>query len=83
MITQERLKQLLHYDRAAQFNEDEQSVFDAKRIELVGDYLNGRNGKPHLSGPKVAKKLKISTASIYAFWKQSGRGRFVRKQAKD
>jgi DNA invertase Pin-like site-specific DNA recombinase len=52
-----------------------------KRIALVGDYLNGRNGKPRLSGPKVAKKLGVSTASIYAHWKQSGKGRFVRKQA--
>jgi len=46
----------------------------------VGDYLNGRNGKPKLSGPKVAKKLGVSTASIYAHWKQSGHGRFVRKK---
>jgi DNA invertase Pin-like site-specific DNA recombinase len=53
-----------------------------ERIKLVGDYLNGRAGKPKLSGPKVAKKLKISTASVYAHWKQAGRGRFVRKQPK-
>jgi DNA invertase Pin-like site-specific DNA recombinase len=52
------------------------------RINLVGDHLNGRNGKKKLSGPKVAAKLKISTASVYAHWKQSGRGRFVRKQPK-
>lgn len=54
-----------------------------ERIALVGDYLNGRNGKPKLTGPEVAKKLKISTASVYAFWKQSGHGRFVRKKPAD
>lgn len=53
------------------------------RIALVGDYLNGRNGKPRLTGPKIAEKLGISTASIYAFWKQSGPGKFVRKSPSD
>lgn len=50
-----------------------------KRIALVGDYLNGTNGKKRMSGPKIAAMLKVSTASIYGFWKQSGKGRFVRK----
>lgn len=58
-------------------------IMTPKRIALVGDYLNGRNGKPKLSGPKVAKKLGVSTASIYAHWKRSGHGRFVRKKPKD
>jgi DNA invertase Pin-like site-specific DNA recombinase len=53
-----------------------------ERVKLVGDYLNGRNGKKQLSGPKVAEKLGVSTASIYAFWKQSGKGRFVRRRPK-
>jgi len=53
-----------------------------ERIKRVGDYLNGRNGKPKLSGPKVAKKLGVSTASIYAHWKQAGHGKFVRKKPK-
>lgn len=53
------------------------------RISLVGDYLNGRNGKPRLTGPKIAEKLGISTASIYAFWKQAGPGKFVRKPPGD
>ena len=52
------------------------------RVKLVGDYLNGRNGKPQLSGPKIAKKMKVSTASIYGYWKQSGKGRFVRRRPK-
>ena len=52
------------------------------RVKLVGDYLNGRNGKPQLSGPKIAKKMKVSTASIYGYWKQSGKGRFVRRKPK-
>ena len=52
------------------------------RVKLVGDYLNGRNGKPQLSGPKIAKKLGVSTASIYGYWKQSGKGRFVRRRPK-
>ncbi len=54
----------------------------AERVKLVGDYLNGRNGKKQLSGPKVAKKLGVSTASIYGYWKQSGKGRFVRRKPK-
>ena len=52
------------------------------KVKLVGDYLNGRNGKPQLSGPKVAALLKVSTASIYGYWKQSGKGRFVRRKPK-
>ena len=52
------------------------------RVRLVGDYLNGRNGKKQLSGPKIAKKLGVSTASIYGYWKQSGKGRFVRRRPK-
>ncbi|MGA9705269.1 recombinase family protein [Pseudomonas sp.] len=51
-----------------------------ERIKLVGDYLNGRGGRDKLTGPEVAKKLKVSTASIYAFWKHDGHGKFVRKK---
>jgi len=50
------------------------------RIKLVGDYLNGTHGKPKLSGPKIAKKLKISPASVYAHWKQVAPGKFARKK---
>lgn len=53
-----------------------------ERVKLVGDYLNGRNGKPKLSGPKIAKKMKVSTASVYAYWKQDAPGRFVRRKPK-
>jgi predicted DNA-binding transcriptional regulator AlpA len=35
-----------------------------------------------LTGPKLAKKLGVSTASIYGYWKQSGKGRFVRRKPK-
>ena len=52
------------------------------RVKLVGDYLNGRNGKKQLSGPKTAAKLKVSTASIYGYWKQKGKGHFVRRRPK-
>ena len=55
------------------------SIMTADRIALVGDHLNGRNGRPKLSGPKIAKKLGVSTASVYAYWRQSGKGRFVRR----
>ena len=48
-----------------------------KRIEQVGKLLNSG-----MSGPKVAKKLGVSTASIYGYWKQSGKGRFVRRKPK-
>ena len=50
-----------------------------ERIKVVGDHLNGRNGRKKLSGPQVAKKLGVSTASVYAFWKHAGAGKFVRK----
>ena len=53
-----------------------------ERVALVGDYLNGRNGKKQLSGPKIAAKLKVSTASIYGYWKQKGKGHFVRRRPK-
>lgn len=49
-----------------------------ERIKRVGELLNSG-----MSGPKVAKKMKISTASVYAFWKQAGKGRFVRKKPSD
>ena len=51
-----------------------------ERVKLVGDHLNGTNGKKKLSGPKIAKKLGVSTASIYGYWKQSGKGTFVRRR---
>ena len=53
-----------------------------ERVKLVGDHLNGRNGKKKLSGPKLAKKLGVSTASIYGYWKQKGKGHFVRRRPK-
>lgn len=58
-------------------------VFMTKeRIALVGDHLHGRNGKKKMSGPQIAKKLGVSTASIYAFWKQTGPGKYARKTPK-
>jgi DNA invertase Pin-like site-specific DNA recombinase len=54
-----------------------------ERIKEVGDYLNGRNGKPQLKGPQIAEKLGVSTASIYGHWKQVGKGKFARKRPKD
>ncbi len=46
-----------------------------ERIRRVGELLNSG-----MTGPEVANKLKVSTASIYAFWKHVGHGRFVRKR---
>ncbi len=51
-----------------------------ERIKLVGDHLNGLNGREKLKGPQIAKKLGVSTASVYAFWKQVGPGKFARKR---
>ena len=48
-----------------------------ERVKQVGVLLNSG-----MSGPKVAKKLKVSTASIYGFWKQVGPGKYVRKKSK-
>lgn len=45
-----------------------------ERIKRVGEMLNSG-----MTGPQVAKKLKVSTASVYAFWKQAGNGLFIRK----
>lgn len=49
------------------------------RIARVGKLLNG---KKKMSGPAVAAKLSVSTASIYAFWMKNpkkGGKRFVRR----
>jgi len=46
------------------------------RIKRVGELLNGG-----MTGPKVAEKMGVSTASVYGHWKQVGKGRFVRKRA--
>ncbi len=46
-----------------------------ERIKRVGELLNSG-----MTGPEVAKKLKVSTASVYAFWKHVGHGKFVRKR---
>ena len=48
------------------------------KIRYVGKLLN--NG---MTGPAVAKKMGASTASVYAFWKQSGKGKFIRKRPTD
>ena len=58
-------------------------IMTPKLVKLAGDYLNGRNGKPKLSGPKTSIVLGVSTASIYAYWKAAPHGRFVRKQPTD
>lgn len=49
----------------------------SERIKKAGALLN--KGK---SGPEVAKIMKVSTASIYKYWKQKGPGLFVRKRQK-
>jgi DNA invertase Pin-like site-specific DNA recombinase len=58
-------------------------IMTPEKIKIAGDYLNGRNGKSRLSGPKVASKLGVSTAAIYQHWKQVGYHRFVRKRPKN
>lgn len=57
-------------------------IMTPERVKLAGDYLNGRNGKPKLSGPKVAKKLGVSPPTIYAYWKQAPGGKFIRRRPK-
>lgn len=57
-------------------------VMTPKLIALAGDHLNGRNGRKKLNGPQTAKKLGVSTASIYAHWKQAPGGRYIRKRPK-
>lgn len=48
------------------------------KIARVGEMLNAG-----ISGPEVAKRLEISTASVYAFWRYKGDGKFVRKKPSD
>jgi DNA invertase Pin-like site-specific DNA recombinase len=57
-------------------------IMTPDKIRLAGDYLNGRNGRRRLSGPKTAAKLRVSTAAIYQHWKQAGYHKFVRKRPK-
>ncbi len=45
-----------------------------ERIKRVGELLHGG-----MSGPKVAKKMGVSTASVYAHWKQIGHNKWRRK----
>lgn len=55
-------------------------IMTPKKIKRVGELLN----KAKLSGPEVAKRLEISTASVYAFWRwDEARQRFVRKNPTD
>ncbi len=44
------------------------------RIKRVGELLH-----KGMSGPKVAEKMKISTASVYAHWKQTGKNQWKRR----
>ena len=48
------------------------------KIKRAGELLNRG-----YSGPVVAGKLDVSTASIYAFWKHVGQKKFVRKRPSD
>lgn len=53
-------------------------IMTKEKIELAGKLLNEKE----LSGPVVAKRLGVSTASIYAHWKQVGLHKFRRKRKK-
>jgi DNA invertase Pin-like site-specific DNA recombinase len=55
-------------------------IMTPEKIKIAGDHFNGRNGKPRLSGPKIAAKLGASTAAIYQHWKQVGYHKFARKR---
>ena len=50
-------------------------IMTEEKIKRAGELLNRG-----FSGPKVAEKLDVSTASIYAFWKHAGQKKFVRKK---
>lgn len=61
-------------------------IMTEAKIARAGKLLNKRNrkGKRLMSGPEVADRLDVSTASIYGFWKYNKRtGMFVRKQPAD
>ncbi len=45
-----------------------------ERIKRVGELLHGG-----MTGPAVAKKMGVSTASVYGHWKQIGHNRWKRK----
>lgn len=61
-------------------------IMTEAKIVRAGKLLNKRDkkGRRLVSGPEVAERLKVSTASIYGFWKYDKRTRmFVRKQPAD
>jgi len=58
-------------------------IMTPEKIKVAGDYLNGRNGRRRLSGPKTAAKLGVSTAAVYQYWKHVAYHKFVRKRPKN
>lgn len=55
-------------------------IMTPEKIKRVGELLN----RAKFSGPEVAKRLDISTASVYAYWKwDEAKKRFVRKEPTD
>ena len=66
---------IIHIYRTKAESKRGPSLMTAAVVDSVGKLLNSG-----MTGPAVAKKLGVSTASVYAFWKQSGKGRFVRKR---
>lgn len=53
-------------------------IMTPAKIKRAGELLNRG-----FSGPKVAEKMNVSTASIYAFWKHAGKKHFVRRKPLD
>ena len=66
---------IVHIYRTKAESKRQPSLMTDEVVKIVGKLLN--NG---MTGPAVARKLDVSTASVYAFWKQSGKGKFVRKR---
>lgn len=60
--------------RGAGFKWGPKLYMTPKRIEQVGKLLNSG-----MTGPQVAEKLGISSATVYAHWKQSGHHKWVRR----
>ena len=69
---------VVHIYRTKAESKRKPSLMTNDVVGHVGKLLN--NG---MTGPAVAKKLGVSTASVYAFWKQTGKGTFIRKRPKD
>lgn len=64
-------------DRGEKWEWGRKATMTPAKIKQVGEMLNSG-----MSGPVIAEKMKVSTASIYGYWQQKAKGVFVRRKPK-